>query len=1302
MYIIHIKTKTFIEKLFFTKQFIFGLNQNVNLFNWIEILINNSDKLIALNILYSFIQLYFNQNQKEIEQILLSFQHLLLFKLIQQSQKQNDHDENISSNSLSLFIIEYIKYIFNNSTNYQNQLFQEILLGLSVLTKTDEKFHFITIQPIITAVLPLLSEYLIKNPQDNPQFINWLMAKLTEIMIRNSPLDSLVKTNLDQLNSSLFSGGYETSDYQLLFSIYNNTDEGARLILKIKKYLHKKPYLLQKSIEEQANNASASIFVVYIKYFRRLNLVKNDLIRLDNEKVHEELLSLYKYSNSVENLFANRKAQGEDCEIFCKEIQNRCLFLLLKIKENNFIPIIEENFIEKKISFQRQISHWTKAKHFIRLLRHLFNACIRFKKLILPKKNIFNYQNILHENIQLFIFQNNNLDQLQKSLHKQNQRALSRLFAYEFIGNVDNDNLFLIQLINSRLEWSYLENISTANNELKDNIRKCFYSIIKKVLLSSKIELKIVLNFVNINYELDDFIYLYNYKIIEILLKTFVSFIENNEENISLEFKFISFNWFKLFTFKLSENIHQNQILQKLNDFIFKDFIFNHLKQLKRILINQNNDEISKDSLENLTITWFIYSSRKIDNSNKFFSKYEIELCINQFLIILLESIYLYEHVRITCANINYINELLNIYNESKHNSIKIVSLKLLGELIPCLPNKLNDISNNLIEKFLNDSLILQNNIINELINIYRIIISKKSPWQIIGLELILNSIKNNLNNKLIGSLCILGGYIQPFSLNSIVKIYNNKQNEKFQLGIIIEIDSSSYIVQYFDNNQIESVKKNQLEIEIDINPPNLFFLPNSNELIHSIFDKLANSIENESNSLQIKRRSILTLYYLLNNSKLIEIFMEKSYASILSKLTISNTKQQTINLSHFNKQDLEQYSLILEKNFQNNNYSPSEIIRDENLVDYLSTSVKKYNGWKPYVTRREFQLLNQGRLGNNQMSIVPMPKNTANPQVLQECGNKHRFKGKIFSTTENTNVRFATFILENLRVKQGNWYFCVKISLPRLIQIGWATHGFSPGGAYGISDDLYSWSYDGSRATLFHKQEFSNQFDNIHWKENDLLGCGISIDQENINIKYWLNGKLLSTPFIHQQCISSSTNICNLLPNQSRTTYFPGVSLRSNDTPSTTCEFIFSPQDMDQCPLPHGYKPLLMPKIINILNSIVPYPYNAYLIQGYSEDYFYINRQIPSKRFRRDFIDNYHLQTEFYLDEDQLILTENTFGFPLSINNNLSSFTITFHCQIPRHQQNNIQLLTLETLSISIPFDQIEGKTQIVIVFFI
>jgi hypothetical protein len=358
------------------------------------------------------------------------------------------------------------------------------------------------------------------------------------------------------------------------------------------------------------------------------------------------------------------------------------------------------------------------------------------------------------------------------------------------------------------------------------------------------------------------------------------------------------------------------------------------------------------------------------------------------------------------------------------------------------------------MEKFLSETLNtigenkISSEILAELVYMYRTIMSMNSAWQSIATELVYNSIKSHLNlqsieindthqmNQLIGSLSILGGYIESYHLGSLIKI---QMNDEPALALIIEIDETKkpYVIQYFEKNQIESMPIDKLQLQIDVLPPNC------ND---SILDTLGNFIQidtSENNTLmllQLKRRSMSVLYHLLNDKKLIEIFMNKPYASILAKLCLltEKTRRQPKDLKVFNQHHLEQYSLSLDKceiiedkdsipTIDSDNsfiWNTKEIIRDQLILDALSIPV---NGWKPYASQSEIESFKKGRIGNEEISIVSMPRNIVDLQIIEECGNKHKFRGRIAPNYETTRVSFPTFILDNLQLTEGKWYYCVR-----------------------------------------------------------------------------------------------------------------------------------------------------------------------------------------------------------------------------------------------------------------------------------
>ncbi|CAF3840928.1 unnamed protein product [Rotaria sordida] len=1529
--ILDIQSSSFIEKLsfihkhimenkhpVFVKQLYKELTKNYVLLSWIEILCNDNNKeeseqILALRILYSFIDSCFkpsneieNEQIQQRKRILKLFQQLLLMQLVPKFRlkiKSNNKSNNeiligVASSSISSMIIKYITYILNNYIDRLTSvkdLFNSILAGLCLMTKTNEIFDFDIIQPIFTAIIQLLIEYVFQNinteeyEKNNLHCICWLLGKMSHVMIIGSQENLLEKKYNNKLKSILFAGGCEKTiiennkylldsiksplanysqfqwsndmeqssfDNEFLMSIYNNINQGAQLISKMKIYIKDKQRFLQKSIEQQVNDAFAAVFAVYIKYYRRINLAKFELLRIDNDKPHDKLISIYEYANYVQTLFATTKAQGGDCNELYKQIKTNALFLLSSIQESNLIPIINEDSqqpstpltptttpIEHKTRpfFNRQISRWTTARRILQLLRNTMKACIRFKKLMIAKreaiKQKFDNESILNRAIDSYIYGDSyktikseekqlEFDELIQCMLQQYKRAMIRINMYRFIQifiekllNIEDQNraltilsLYLSCLKNQNLEWSYLENIEASTCNLKEEIGNSYYSIIKTILFhalrsttfESKFLWQNMFNLLNLSYESFDIEYLYRDQFVQTLFTSFVSYNEKSNYNVEFYRKLIGYNWFRLFVLKFCEVIQLaeqtsvvNRRLIKQQKFIFNTLILNELKALiQTISIDTENEtscssNFAKNSLDNLAIGWFIKIATTSQNdtsiiSNDLSSKFDIELCIKQWLTFLLRLVHSYEHVQSICATIDYIEKLLYIYRNYQNGVTGLLSLKILRYLIP---KHTKYTSRNVIETFFKEILSCIGNsftsqqpplyIITELIYFYRTVMSMKSSWQMMATKLIFDTIissQNKINlelfktddknqmNCLIASLCILGGYIQPYCLASIVKVYNDEDNNEFQLALIIETnmntndsdlpDGLSYVIQYLETNKIETVTIDKLQIEIDVPPPNLLLLPNINETniaIHSLFDALAYFIQIDTLKkepvllLQLQRHSMAVLCHILNDKTLIDIFMQKPYASIIIKLSISDSMsenyRQLSDLQLMNKQHLEQYCLSLDTylrlneivHYDNGNsnellhdmivvnskhkssayiWNHDQINRNQLIVNALSTSVFKYNGWKPYASEIEIESFKSGRIGSNELRIVPMPLDTSDSRVFEECGNNHKFKGRVSPSLENTKTSFPTYIIDDVRVSEGKWYYCVKILVSNVFQIGWATNGFAPiqNDDRGIGDDKYSWCYDGSRGVIFNDGEFRFTSDDIRWKEDDVCGCGIEIDGENICIKYWLNGKYLGKAFEHQSNITSTTTKCNMLPNgRQGTIYFPGVSLRSYSR--SRCELIFSPEDMTRCPLPKGYKPLLLPKLINIENSIVAYPYSAYLIDDHVENNFHIDRRKTSTTFLRDFVNEHHLETTFTIDDHQLVLPENSTGLSLSINNDdTSSLTISFDFKILKSFENdtttktlNIFIITLETteiFSVQTSISKIDEEIRTVIIF--
>ncbi|CAF0796987.1 unnamed protein product [Rotaria sordida] len=1427
-YIMENKHPILVEQLFDR------LTQNIFIYKWIEILCNDhnvQDRALAYTILNSFIDIVLKPSSMDVEkvnqlrEIILMFQELLFVYLNNQPMDLSDE---LESSALSTLGMEYtthvIKYCIQQRV--QNVLLEQLLLGLCTLTES--KFNFASVQPIFSAILPIFAEYLTQTTIDvddnNIYLISWLFGKMSHRLIvgpQESPLEKKYNTTL---KLPLFAGGYETLktnnnsylsnlfksdltiyseflvprrrqqsvlDSEFLLSIYNNTDQGAQLISKMKLFTRDKQRMLQKSIESNANDACAAVFAVYIKHYRRIDLAQHALTQPIDQKPHAKLLSLYEYANQVRTIFAMTKARGGDCDELYKKIKSDTLLLLVSVKESSFISTIKEDFslpiiTTNHFKLQRQKSRWTKAKYIIRLLRNVLKACIRLKYLMLAKKQAIEQkkdgESVMHRAITTCLFGNDistsavnselqiQSDEVVKCLIRQYQRAMTRwityIFIYRFIEQVitikDNNrilNILVINLMNLKgnsLDWHYLENIQASNNQLKEDIGHRYFSIVKKVLSFSieptvEADMKTVFTFclfnlLNLSYDSMDLCHLNHFQFIDELFNLFVRFAQiDSTTTISKDMKLTAFNWFRLLVLKLCDNIEIEElrsnyfgsrkfhhILQQQRDLIFNKLILTELKQLQQNKSTSTSEkEHENPSLKYASISYFITSST-----------FDVNACINQYLMLLLRCIHLYDHIRSNCATMDRIQQLLNLYHQNQFLNTRLLTLKILRDLLVFLPDNTNDTTCRcFVENLLTDILfsigqnfnLLETNKIDldiaiEFIYIYRTIMSQNSPWQKIATKLVIGAIKSSTNfnwtslesveirqmNFFLASLCILGGYVEPYCLGSTVDIYAVDKNiHESETGTIIEIDTNAlesnssdvipYLIQYAATNHIQSISSNQLHIITDIPPPNLVLLPIDNA-VHAILDTLGFLAQTDTSKtdslmlLQIKRHAIIAFYALLNHKSIVDIFMQKPYVSLIGTLSISINNLHTNNsikpndLRLFNRLHLEQYSLSLDKWERTkqivedeieiirniNRWNKIKINRDNIILQYLSATSSMDEGWKPIASKREIQSYKRGRIGNNEIRIVPLSTKDNLP-ALEECGDKHKFKGRVKITDDTGNIYHMTYIIDNINLTEGKWYYCVKLPLGGTARIGWATNGFNliPDTLKRVGDDEFSWSYDGSSGYCHYYT--SNSFrDDIRWKSEDVCGCGIEIDGENTIIKYWLNGQLLGTAFSHSENTTIKSTIkTNLLRNGLNTTYFPAVNVEvyCNENNTGTFEFIFSPEDMTQCPLPKGYKPLLMPTLMTMENILVAYPFSAYLIGNDIHQYFYTSRCFKHNSTEkktsliRDFVNDHHFEVPFNIDmittdHHLLKLSKDNYGFPLSIDNS-QSLTISFDFEI-------------------------------------
>ena len=551
---------------------------------------------------------------------------------------------------------------------------------------------------------------------------------------------------------------------------------------------------------------------------------------------------------------------------------------------------------------------------------------------------------------------------------------------------------------------------------------------------------------------------------------------------------------------------------------------------------------------------------------------------------------------------------------------------------------------------------------------------------------------ENNLNS-LFAALDILDGYIEPYRLGSIVQFEEN--NEIF-FGVIIGIHKSKAFceIQLFDNNKrTKTVNIEETEVFIINTSP-----PSVNETMIDLFGEFLSIDDSSLMVLQVKRRTILILSYVLNNQKTIEMFMNKPYAKILAELCQLDIEEKNCqklkDLRMFTKQHLELYYLRLNQSqieIEEEIHDNSNVIIDNTTMKWkgkipdpsiLSTLSNSIQGWRPYAFEYERDHFTKGRIGHEEISIVSIPKNRVSNEAIQECGTKHRFHGRIAPTAEHTYDSHPQFTIDNLRLAEGKWYYCVRLPVAGSLQIGWT--------ADVLSLSRYKWLYDGSQGIIFSEYESFSVFDDIRWKSNDVCGCGIEIDGNNTNIKYWLNGKLLGTAFQHKKRVGHIYDEYefDLLPNGPSTAFYPMISIGLNTDSATFCELIVSPEDMLNCPSPEGYKPLLLPKFVRTENSIIDYPSHAYLIGENSND-FLLTKRRKSKmnNFLRDFVYDKHLSTAFEVDDQFLILTKESNGLPMHLNiQQTPSMTISFDYEIYSidDQQSNSSLIKFNSTDIS------------------
>ena len=1297
-----------------------------------------------------------------------------------------------------MFYIKYLSFFLEKptSTSFSDSaLISSLHLQLYLLTDTDRLIHYEPFQTIFITILPWLvnnflsssatpviclligeicQRLIIGLPSNEFELKQQTLFKSAifaggcewNLLEQNQRFKTLIESNLARSTESNFHPRNENSeaDQQFLLSIYHQTDPGRKLFNKMKQAMkHKGLPILQKTIEPLANNALAQIFAVFIKHFRRLNLAQDELTRADSQStIHPQLLSIFQSATRVFNLFAKVKGQGGDCEELARQIETKTHFLLFSVKESQSIPLIETKPLTKASTtiipppnrFNRQRSHWSKAKHVLKLLQHLFHACIRFKRFMIEKKQaiqrIYDYETLNIRSMELFLYadlskltetqqqddeKTIDLEQLKLALLRQNERAMTRLLTYRFIkeflikkNNQSHWKILLPFARKKELEWSYLEHIPASNEQIKQEISRTYYSIIDSVLNEDPSLVSQVFSLLNLSYDAIDFSSLAEY---QFLPKLFQAFLQLPHSSSSIREPVIAFQWLRLFTFQLCQEIELDQIhqtthliLQEQKQNLFQTLILKELQKSEQMQIDLPATETLNSSLIDMTMQWFyrVAETKEI----KIETRLDLALYINQYLILLLRCIHIYPHVIQQCRSVDYLKVFIDIYHHYPHScSTQILTLKILRALIPSF----NDVSNNLIEGFLNEMLRkigeknpLSIDVQSELIHLYRTIMSVVSPWQNMATDLILQTIQSSLTlstiekndpkeiHTLLAALMILGGHIEPYRRGSLVQILTDEEvsTDESQSSIIIDIDQGQsengkpYTIQNLLGREIEKFSLDKIQLKIDVEPPRI-------KDFHSILEPLSQFIQIDSfksNSLiliQCQRRVLAILNHLLADKECAETFMMKSYGPILARLAMQDGKPEK--LREFDRDHLEHYALSLDEqegtvvNSSNEKDGEEEhktITKDEKDIT-IALSTSNYHGWKPMMSEEEIQEYRRGYHGRETLILTPSPKAISKPQVFQMCGEKHRFLGHIAPDYENTTSSFPSYILDQVQLSEGKWYYCVRLPVGGLVQIGWATKGYTPHGSCGVGDDAFSWSYDGSRAVFFNNGSYYGAFDGINWDSNDVCGCGIEINGNQTNIKYWLNGKFLGTAFAHEKNQYCSDTKCDLLPNGPDTTFFPSVSLQRNNDPVRTCELIFSPEDMNTCPLPYGYKPLLFPKVVRIENSLVDYPFSAYLVGDQSEDHWLTK---GTTCLLRDFVHHQHLEVS-------LPLTEQSTGLPMTIETEtISSMTISFDFKLTNSTEEKLDIIlcTLDlpkSFLIPLTFDHVQDQRQHIVITF-
>ncbi|KAI9593508.1 hypothetical protein BDF19DRAFT_424410 [Syncephalis fuscata] len=109
-----------------------------------------------------------------------------------------------------------------------------------------------------------------------------------------------------------------------------------------------------------------------------------------------------------------------------------------------------------------------------------------------------------------------------------------------------------------------------------------------------------------------------------------------------------------------------------------------------------------------------------------------------------------------------------------------------------------------------------------------------------------------------------------------------------------------------------------------------------------------------------------------------------------------------------------------------------------------------------------------------------------------------------------NDHTAFAT-IWTNCPILLGTWYYEVTLITSGIMQIGWTSlvgdDVFECDEGIGVGDTIYSLGYDGCRRLTWYQANTLSDHCFNTWKEGDVLGVWIHLDDESPQYRFYLNG---------------------------------------------------------------------------------------------------------------------------------------------------------------------------------------------------